>query len=131
MIKSNNYLQCEYFQESLDSLSLNCDSPLSNMAPTTCEGTSNIDPLQLQLDLRPFKSLSKLSFLGVSPTNLINLGSARKTIQQLIIRDTNISKVCDVLLCDDLHKMATEQIQEKVIGKFLISDFYFNFINLF
>lgn len=95
-------------------MSLNCDSPVSDAAPMTYEGTSNIDPLELQLDLRPFKFLSKLSLLKMPPTNLINLGSTRKTIQQLIIQNTAVIRISDILLCDDLHKEAIEQNAEKV-----------------
>ena len=88
----------------MDCLTLNCDTPPTKIPPTTCIGTSNINPLELTIDLRPFKCLKSLTILGIQPKNLIELGTSRNTVHHLIVTDATIDKISDILLCDDVHK---------------------------
>lgn len=71
---------------------------------TTMVGHSNIDPATLNFDLIAFRGLKKLVLDGVSPENLTDTGSARETLTNLTIRNTTMSQINQILLCDCIHK---------------------------
>lgn len=67
-------------------------------------GSSNIDPASLAFDLIAFRGLKELILDGVSPDNLTDMGSARETLNHLTVRNTTMTQINQILLCDSVHK---------------------------
>ncbi|XP_001360642.4 nischarin [Drosophila persimilis] len=67
-------------------------------------GRSNIIPNRLNFNLNAFRNLKTLKFSALSTENIVDIELLKPTLQTICVHNTTIQNICQVLLCDNLHK---------------------------
>ena len=67
-------------------------------------GTSNILPKDLPFDLSPFKKIQALHLYSIPASNIKSVGTLRDSVVTLNVHFCRVSRIGDILLCDELHK---------------------------
>lgn len=87
-------------------------------------GSSNIIYNNLPFEFSTFKSVSKLYFYNIQLCNIGDFGSLRQTLQSMVVYNSNIQQLTDILLCDRVHK--TCENSEDKWNKLVKIDFSWN-----
>lgn len=69
-------------------------------------GRSNIIPNKLPFHLNAFHCLKTLKIYGISPESLTDVSLLKRTLSSIYVHNTTISKINQVLFCDNIHKNA-------------------------
>jgi nischarin len=66
-------------------------------------GTSNILASTLTFDLSPFTALTSLELCGIVPQNIVNCDAVKATVIDLVVNNTRVQNVQQILLPDSIH----------------------------
>lgn len=67
-------------------------------------GTSNLVYNKLSFELSAFKNVSGLLFYNVRLENIYHLGFVRQNVSSVVVCNSAVKTINDVLLCDKVHK---------------------------
>lgn len=67
-------------------------------------GRSNIIPKNLTFHLNAFRNLKQMKVYGVSTENFSEITFLKTTLTTLYVHNTTITKINQVILCDNIHK---------------------------
>ncbi|XP_041784192.1 nischarin-like isoform X2 [Anopheles merus] len=76
-------------------------------------GSSNLIPVQLRYELSVFKVLRNLIIYGVPTENIQNVGALRETLSRIEVYKSETKQICQIALCDNVHKDAAEDELDK------------------
>uniref|UniRef100_A0A182MPK8 PX domain-containing protein n=1 Tax=Anopheles culicifacies TaxID=139723 RepID=A0A182MPK8_9DIPT len=85
-------------------------------------GSSNLIPVQLRYELSVFKVLRNLIIYGVPTENIQNVGqygadscggALRETLTRIEVYKSETKQICQIALCDNVHKDAAEDELDK------------------
>uniref|UniRef100_A0AAG5DIF2 PX domain-containing protein n=1 Tax=Anopheles atroparvus TaxID=41427 RepID=A0AAG5DIF2_ANOAO len=77
-------------------------------------GSSNLIPVQLRYELSVFKTLRNLIIYGVPTKNIQNVGALRETLSRIEVYKSETKQICQIALCDNVHKDADEEELDKL-----------------
>lgn len=66
-------------------------------------GTSNILASTLTFDLSPFTAITSLELCGIVPQNIVNVEPVKATVIDLVVNNTRVQNVQQILLPDSIH----------------------------
>lgn len=71
-------------------------------------GTSNILPSTLTFELSAFTRLETLELIGIVPQNITECDSVKSTVTQLIVNNTRVQNIQQILSPDSIHEKCDE-----------------------
>ncbi|XP_071452427.1 nischarin-like [Hetaerina americana] len=78
--------------------------------------TSNIVPNSLKFELSAFKSVERLSIIGLPLDNIYDAQSLRQSVVSLDVHGCGVKRSSEILLCDTVHKnIAIDSTREALV----------------
>lgn len=77
-------------------------------------GTSNILPSTLTFDLSPFTAISSLELCGIVPQNINNCEPLKATVTSIVVNNTRVQNVQQILFPDSIHDGSVSSSWSKV-----------------
>ncbi|XP_055923390.1 nischarin [Eupeodes corollae] len=76
-------------------------------------GRSNIIPKNLFFNLNAFRNLKTIQFFSLSTENIVDIAFLKPSLQYISVHNTTITRINQVLMCDNLHKIDLEDTPNK------------------